>query len=140
MNWGHKILILYLAFAGFMITLVVLCVMQKDVQLVAPDYYKQELNYQSRMEQTRNAELAGLTLENSKGELLIANANGTGMEGNILFFRPSDANLDRKVALHIPNGQSQRINLSSMKTGLWTLKITFQSQGKACYTEKQIVI
>ena len=53
MNWGNWIAVSFVCFALFIGTLVVICVRQ-DISLVAPDYYKQELNYQKQIDRNQN--------------------------------------------------------------------------------------
>ena len=56
MNWGHKILFLYL---GFVILVMVMVFMayRQDVPLVSDDYYEKELKYQDDIDQFKNAAL-----------------------------------------------------------------------------------
>ena len=53
MNWGNRILFLYLGFVALIITLVVVSFSQK-VDLVAPDYYARELNFESEIVKMKN--------------------------------------------------------------------------------------
>ncbi len=53
MNWGVRITILYSSFVLFMSTMVYMCTRQ-HFDLVAPDYYAQELQYQKVIDGTNN--------------------------------------------------------------------------------------
>ena len=53
MNWGLRIIILYLSFVALIVTLVSLC-MGRKVELVSKDYYKQELEYQGKIDAIKN--------------------------------------------------------------------------------------
>ena len=54
MNWGTKIIVALSAFIvgiGFM---VYICMKQTDIQLVATDYYEQEIAYQGTIDKENN--------------------------------------------------------------------------------------
>ena len=53
MNWGTKIVFSFIAFAGLIITMVVIS-MRQDVSLVAKDYYVQEIAYQDQIDKIQN--------------------------------------------------------------------------------------
>ena len=53
MNWGHKITISFILFAIIIITMVTIA-MRTDVNLVAPDYYEEELAYQEQIDRSKN--------------------------------------------------------------------------------------
>ena len=55
MNWGYKIAALYLSFVAFMGFMVYMCVQQKDINLVSPNYYQNEIVYQKIIDQKNNA-------------------------------------------------------------------------------------
>ena len=54
MNWGNKIAIAYSSFVIFMVILVISCVKQNGIFLVSEDYYKQEIQYQDRIDNISN--------------------------------------------------------------------------------------
>ena len=49
MSWGIKIAIVYVGFMALIISMVIVSSSSKS-ELVAKDYYAQELNYQQRIE------------------------------------------------------------------------------------------
>jgi predicted RND superfamily exporter protein len=63
MNWGNRILITYLAFAALMIGLVTIAMQQKDIFLVDKEYYKEELAYQTKIDQISNANGLSIPVE-----------------------------------------------------------------------------
>ena len=54
MNWGYKILLVYAVFIAGILFLVYKASSQK-MDLVTPDYYEQELKYQSQINATERA-------------------------------------------------------------------------------------
>ena len=67
MNWGYKIMFVYLLFVVGMLTLVYKCT-QQNTELVADNYYDQEVKYQERYNKLQNASSAIV-------ECIPANAN-----------------------------------------------------------------
>ena len=53
MNWGNKIILAFTLFVIFLGVLVYRSV-NNNVQLVAPDYYEQELTYQHEIDKLKN--------------------------------------------------------------------------------------
>jgi nitrogen fixation protein FixH len=122
--------------------------MRTDVELVSPDYYKQELAYQQRIESVaRTAALPApvrvcyeaaaqrLTLE------LPASLAGTDVQGHVRFFRPSDQKLDFTLRF-APTGQPARQLLSTarLQPGHWQLRLNFTAGGQAYFIEKELSI
>ena len=58
MNWGNSIILTFVLFASFVIYLVVQT-FRASTDLVAEDYYAQEINYQQKIEQRANLEKLG---------------------------------------------------------------------------------
>ena len=54
MNWGKKVLFLYLGFAGLMTFMVIMSFRQKT-DLVTTDYYAEELIFQQQIDASNNA-------------------------------------------------------------------------------------
>jgi hypothetical protein len=53
MNWGKGIVIALTLFIGF-ISFLVVKIMSQDVDLVSEDYYKQEIDYEARIQKEQN--------------------------------------------------------------------------------------
>lgn len=145
MNFGHKIGIVYTLFVIFMITLVTLCVKQKDISLVSNDYYKQEIAYQAEIEKQRNAEQLTTPVEISyageKQQVSISfPAEQKGAVGKVKFYRPSDAKKDFTVDLALQQNTVQNIEVNKLVKGLWVVKIEWEKAGKVYQTEEKLVL
>lgn len=140
MNWGYRIAILYTSFVIFMVTMVVMT-FQYKVNLVAPDYYKQEMSYQSEINKMNNTGALSeeVTLQ-YKEDMLWLNLPGGEAEGEILFFRPSDASKDFKIALSTDDAGLQALPTEGLDLGLWRLKIDWSVKDKNFYSEQRIKI
>jgi hypothetical protein len=144
MNWGYKIALVYGGFAAFMVSMVVLCVRQKDIHLVSPDYYKEEIAYQHQIDDLTNARQLKERMQCryvAQQQLLQlhfpASADRTG---EILFFRPSDARKDLKIAILTDTQGNQAIPVDRLDKGLWKVKIRWQASQKEYFEEQTLVI
>jgi hypothetical protein len=145
MNFGHKIGIFYMLFVIFMITLVMLCMKQKDISLVSDDYYKKEIAYQSEIEKHRNTEQLAqpikIVCDGDKQQVsVIFPEEQKGATGKIQFYRPSDAKKDFTVDLALHDTTIQAIPVSHLTKGLWVVKIEWKKAGKAYLKEEKIVL
>jgi hypothetical protein len=57
--------------------------------------------------------------------------------GEILFYRPSDSELDIKIPISLSN-QKQVIPVSSLKKGFWRIKLNWSYKDKNYYKESVI--
>lgn len=145
MNWGNKIALAYSLFVVFMILLVVACVKQNDIFLVSEDYYKQEIQYQDRIDDIANAvELKNpVTVElNDETNILRIDLTkeSAGSEGKVTFFRPSNPELDRDFTVKLSAAGIQEISTKSLAKGLWLIKVQWQKEGKSFYKEQKVQV
>jgi nitrogen fixation protein FixH len=144
MNWGHKITISFILFAALVITMVIIS-MQQNVNLVAPNYYEEELAYQDQIDRIKNYEALSLKPSiNKKGTQFQLSfpteLAGEVKNGEIHFFRPSDAALDKKIILKLDTNNMQRISTASFRKGLWKVKLRWQSEKKEYYSESSLIL
>ena len=145
MNFGHKIGIFYGLFVVFMITLVTLCVKQKDISLVSNDYYKQEIGYQAEIDKQHNAEQLATPVQITYvGEKQLVSISfpeeQSDATGKVKFYRPSDAKKDFTVDLVLKGKTEQEILVNRLTKGLWVIKIEWEKAGKAYLKEQKIVL
>jgi hypothetical protein len=141
MNWGNRILITYLAFAALMIGLVTIAMQQKDIFLVDKEYYKEELAYQTKIDQISNANGLSTPVEYEyEGNQLEVRFPKDALpdQGTALLFRPSNANLDKKIPLHLSTTGVNTLPLGGLAKGLWRLKLSWAHAGKNYYTEHDL--
>ena len=144
MNWGYRVALLYISFAGLIIFLVTKSINEK-IDLVTPDYYAQELKYNGKMESIeRNNNL-------STPAMIYCNEEGIRLEfptdfdtknitGTIKVFRPSDKNMDFSVDVAPGDGNIQIIPPSDLIKGMYRVKVEYQYNNESYYTEKQVVV
>lgn len=144
MSWGFRITILYLSFVALIVTLVVLCYGQK-VELVSKDYYKQELQYQDRIDAINNANSATNTINYSIGSKEVTLSVSPeflqgGYKGTVNFFRPSDSSKDFNAELKFDAGGKQIIASNKLEKGLYKMQLSWESGGKNYFKEQVITI
>jgi hypothetical protein len=144
MNWGYRVAILYAGFASLIGFLVVRSI-NEDIDLVAPDYYEKELQYDSHKAATeRNIALSnpaaiwsdsnGLRLELPK------DFDPSQISGTIQLFRPSGKKLDFTVGIDSRQGLIQKVDRSKLVAGMYRVKVEFIYQSESYFLEKQVVV
>src|SRR5690606_7118133 len=130
------------SFVVFMLFMVWMAT-QNKVELVAKDYYKEELAYQIQIDKENRTGALEETLQwqlNGKNISLqfLRNKASEGIEAHILFYRPSDSNLD--VALQVTPGMDGKCEVStaSLKKGLYLMQINWSAGGQDYYNEEHI--
>lgn len=143
MNWGNRILLLYLAFVALIITLVVISISQK-VDLVAPDYYAKELKFESEIVKMKNeaalVEKPKVALIDDQLHITFPTAFvGKNITGSVLVYKPSDANADFTQAIET-NQNNVVIATQGFSAGMRKLKIDWKVDSLYYLTESVVVI
>ncbi|UJP66867.1 FixH family protein [Mongoliitalea daihaiensis] len=141
MDWGKGIILTLTAFAGIIISMVVICVRQDDIHLVTQNYYEEEIKYQDQIDKMINAnQLDYEAMAYDAQRRLIELNLPKGSKGTLHLFRPSDARLDQKLDFDIQDDEANAINLSELKPGYWKIKMTWVEDETSYYLEKKINI
>lgn len=141
MDWGKGIVLVFVAFAAIMISMVTICMKKDDLHLVTQNYYEEEIKYQDHIDKVINANglsYEALQFDNSAKSVSISLPIGAKAELHL--FRPSDARLDQKLVVDILDEDTKVVDLAMLKTGYWLMKLTWSSDGKSYYQEKKITI
>jgi hypothetical protein len=144
MSWGIRITVLYMSFVILILTLVFITSNNKE-ELVAKDYYSQELDYQNKIEAIKNAnnlespinyEVVGKIINiNVPTELL-----SKDVKGEIYLYRPSDSTKDINLKFKVNTDGKISITDSKLLTGVYKMKITLFSNTKKYIKEEVINI
>lgn len=133
MNWGTGLVIAFVCFGIFIFTQVYRT-FQHDHQLVAEDYYAQEVAYESTLEQQRRA--AELDWSPSWGcaagmvELDFSGAPANApVVGSIRFQRPSDKRLDVAVPIALNANLQQSIDADQLQHGRYRVAVEWAQNG-----------
>jgi hypothetical protein len=136
MSWGIRIFILYMGFVTLILALVFTCLRHKT-ELEYKDYYVRELNYQSQIDATANADALKIPLQYEIVEhsVRIQFPEEIGkVNGTVNFLRPSDSSKDRKTALD-PDENGLQIVDTDLSKGIYKMQISFTGRGKEYYRE-----
>ncbi len=144
MSWGYKILIVYIVFITMMLGMVYVASRQTN-EMQDKNYYAKELVYQSVIDGKNNLNALSekLSISNTSEMVTIklpgaAIANIT--EGSIYFLRPSDEKSDVRTKLIVDASGIQTIPAAKFKKGLYTVQISWKSNGKIYYNEQKYTI
>ncbi len=143
MNWGYKIMIVYLVFVAGILFMFYKASNER-VDLVTTDYYAKELKYQNKIDETQrsNALSVPVTFEVKDHLLLIhfpKDFSGKKIEGDVLLYCPSDEKKDIKKNFSIQD-LTYAIPLPATNKGLHELQITWAVDSVSYYYEKKLNI
>ncbi len=143
MNWGYKILVVYVVFVGGIMFMVLKSSDQK-MDLVTTDYYAKELKYQDKIDATvrANALSEDIKYNISNGQIIIyfpKEFAGKRITGSAELYCPSDENKDIKKDFSADDA-TVTIKISTVNKGQQELHITWQANGVDYYFEKKIFI
>lgn len=141
MDWGKGIILVFVAFAAIMISMVTICMKKDDLHLVTQNYYEEEIKYQDHIDKVNNAnELSYEALEFDNLQKSVTISLPVGAKAELHLFRPSDARLDQKLVVDVVDDETKVVDLAMLKTGYWLMKLTWSAEGKSYYQEKKITI
>ncbi|MEP2771494.1 MAG: FixH family protein [Fulvivirga sp.] len=140
MNWGTRIVIAFACFVAVIVSLVVIS-MRQNISLVDKDYYVQEIAYQEQIERINNKnELSQKPEINKENGKIIISIPDSELVGEVHFFRPSDAGLDKKYALKLDENGQQQFSAYDFEKGLWRVKVNWNKNGKEYYSEHSLTL
>jgi nitrogen fixation protein FixH len=125
MSWGIKITILYCSFVAMILTMVILTIPQKP-DLVAENYYELELQYQEKLDRMNRTRLLPESLRNQN------------ISGEVYFFCPSAAAMDKKVPIQLDSAGSMLLTTANMKPGLYKMEISWKANNADYFNESVI--
>ena len=144
MNWGNKLILVFLVF-GAMISFMVYRCMKTPVDLVAKEYYRDELAYQQVIDGIKRADAlnSSASLQQEAGGIVLqlpAEMQHHAITGSILFYCPSDVKKDRSLPLTVDTDGRQFISGHTLQPGHYRVKIEWDSKDLHYFTEKPLVI
>ena len=115
--------------------------------LVASDYYEQEVRYQGQIDRLQHAQQptasAAVTYDPTTKVISISlpkQAAQTKPSGSIQLYRPSATDLDRQIKLAIDDSGVQKVDASSLLPGLWKVRVSWTVEQEEFYLDQKIVI
>ncbi len=143
MNWGLRIVLSLAAFIIF-ILIMVYQALQEDVNLVAENYYEQEIKFQDHLNRISNAQKlpspVDMRVDRNAMQVTFQFPGSLAVMGEFHFFRPSDNTLDQKIPIQLDSGMSQRIPIGHLRRGLWKVKIRWRDEETEYFQEILLII
>ena len=143
-SWGIKIAATYILFV--ILTLVMVGItMNKDVNLVTDDYYKDELAYQQQINKINRTnqlpeqpavDYSADTFKITFPSMFLPDQ----IKGNILFYRPSDHRMDFVKPIYTNSNREVTIAAGNIPRGLWKVKIDWEANGTTYFNESSIMV
>lgn len=143
MNWGYKILFVYLAFVAGIVVMVFKSSSQK-VDLVTADYYAKELKYQDRIDAVKRAGTlsALLQYEIVNNKMVISFPKefaNSKISVNVLLYCPSDDRKDLQKDIVTTNG-TVALDIPAANKGAYELQVNWTADDKAYYFENRLTL
>jgi hypothetical protein len=140
MNWGKWIAAAFVSFAVFIGGLVIVCV-REDVSLVSQNYYQEELDYEDQIVRLNNTMLLSRRpLFEIVGDSLVLLFPDIRQiqSGDIVLFRPSDAELDRSFQLIAGGSPVRYFSLKALPAGMYKARMTWTMNDTGYFVEETI--
>ncbi len=140
LNWGHKLIIVFILFGTLMFILVYKSI-RTDYQLVSKEYYNDELKYQQVIDGTANANKLStqVSILQSDGQLQFQfpmEMKNKTAKGAIYFYCSYDNSKDKKIAIALNEICMQTIEETKIPSGNYTVKISWQTADGNYYNEQ----
>jgi hypothetical protein len=143
MNWGNKLVVVFVAFALFMGYMVYRALSTK-YDLVSKDYYKDELRYQERIDGVKNAvALDSVTISQDASAIQIRlpkEHKGYAVKGEVLFYCITDDSKDFKLPLQVDSSATQVVMKKQLQKAPYQVKLNWQVGKDAFYNEQKLIV
>lgn len=141
LNWGHGIVIAFVLFCSFVVTIVVKA-FQEDFDLVSETYYQDELAYQDRIDSKTNLKESGERLafsQNDSQVVVTFPESFQAASGKVKFYYPSKALFDKEYEISL-TGNQQSFDKSELAKGRYKIQVTWDISNQRYYQEKEFFV
>lgn len=142
MSWGNRLLMTFIVFGVGMMYLVYRAT-TTTFELVEPDYYKQELQYQQVLDDSERSQQHGQVAVITQGDSIQMNwpesVQGKFLLGEAWFYCAYDQKRDRKIPIETQLGV-QRIDRKELLAGNYTVKLRWTDGVDRFYQETSLSI
>ena len=145
-KWGIGVWLLYGGFVVFILAVVLFASFQ-DFELVRDNYYQKDFVYQKHLEDSRRIEglrfKPAIAYDRANQEISFAfpdSAKVTGIKGTLELFRPSDATLDKTLAISLNEDKKMIVNAGDLTAGVWRVRVGFTLDTLDYYLEEMVIV
>lgn len=143
--WPYGIMAFFAVAISATAWLIVLACREPN-QLVAADYYDQEIRYQSRVDQEARTRMweskISATHLPEPGVVVVQlpSEHAATATGFIDIYRPSAAGSDRRIVLALDANGRQAVPAREWTPGLWKVRLQWKVGGENFYAERKVVL
>jgi len=142
LHWGHGIFLTLALFVGMMGWFMVRAINNPE-ELVAEDYYQQELKYQERINEISRAGEAGeaVRADVAPGTLTLvfpASMKDRTITGTAHFMKPNDSRADRTEALVVDTAGRCVFDTHDWMKGVYQVDVTWTADGVVHLSEERV--
>jgi len=144
--WPYGIILTFVVFIGGTTALVVIACTHKT-DLISPNYYEDEIKFQSRLDQLNRTALlsdqVNVAYDAAKQSINISLPAGQvtpATAGHIQLYRPSATGLDRELKLQLDANASQTVEAATLQPGLWKVRVRWTVENQDYFADKSIVV
>lgn len=145
-NWGTGITAVIILFVTGTLSVVAFLV-SLDFEMVTENHYEKAVNYQEHINRVEHASMLDTPVEirfvekDNKIEIQFPHSlHFSDLEGEVLLYRPSNSDLDQKLALSLNADGMQQISAENMQKGKWEVKINWSNRDGNFFSEKQLFL
>ena len=143
MNWGKKILLVYLLFVAG-IVFMVMKAMNQNQDLVTNEYYEQELKYQQKIDECNRTDsiknpVTALYIKDTFKIVFSDYFSANDIKGNVLIYCPDDEKKDVKKEFVLSRG-NMAFAFPYNSKGFRHIKINWAINGQTYYKEQDLFI
>lgn len=145
MNWGFGVVIAFVGFISFIMYFVITMTADEkySYDLVAEDYYNQELNFQKNIDATKNAKKLkeNIKIERVKEGLKIIfpkEFNTQSITGKVFLYRPSNKQLDFEMPIAVSDSSYLLMPDKRLFDGRWNIIVDWVYKEKRFLFKKEI--
>ena len=142
LNWGWGIAIFYGLFLVVAIGSAIFT-STLDYFLVSDDYYQEGIDYQDQIDKVKRTTELGESVHwfyNPNTQFVQFQYPAELSSGKVVFYRPSNSNLDRFVKIEKDDNNQQSINVRNWQKGFWKIKVDWELNEEMYYNEGSIDI
>lgn len=143
--WPIAITAYFIVFAAFIAGFTGWAVRQRQ-DLVAENYYENEIRFQRQFDSANRTQFLAVqtvvTFDPAQKSIVITlpAAQMHGATGSVQLYRPSDARLDREVALALNADGVQLLDGKELRDGLWKVRVKWRVGGEEFSLDQPVIV
>lgn len=143
MNWGNKLVLVFVVFVALIGTLVYKS-MNTKFELVSKNYYKDELKYQDKIDAKAAAaklsDVSIITTIDSINISLPKELENSIVDGNVWLYCNTDEKKDKHIDFKHVTNNTFSIPVNQLHKANYQVKISYSSNNKNYYNEKDLAL